>query len=139
MVLKFKDRGKSYCGCVLKFLKCPAKVPGQMYNVATSVAAHSPSFQKMRNHATQLRSYRGIWVISRMTRVALEEVISVLISSIRKTCMRIDLNTDVILSPTWQMTLKRTGVLIGFYNIICNAMCHCVKNEHSKLPYHNIM
>lgn len=94
------------------------EVPGQMYNVAASVVAHSPSFQKKRNHATQLQSYMGIRVINHMTRVALEEVISVLISSIRKKCRRIDLNADVILSPTWQMTLKRTGVLIGFYNII---------------------
>ena len=109
-----------------------------MFNVAASVAAHSPSFQKMRNHATQLRSYRGIRVINHMTSVALAKVISVLISSIRKKCMRTDLNADVILSPTWQMTLKRTGVLIGFYNIICNAMCHSVKNENSKLPYHNV-
>lgn len=95
----FKDRGKSHYGSVLKFLKCQAKCTSMQCSSKCSCSL--PFFfialvQKMRNHATQLPSYMGIRVIQHVTRVTLGEVISIPISAIKKKCMRIDLDSDVI-------------------------------------------
>ena len=66
----FKDRGKSHYGSVLKFLKCQAKCNSMQCSSKCSCSL--PFFfiavvQKMRNHTTQLPSYRGIRVIQHVT------------------------------------------------------------------------
>ena len=95
----FKDRGKSRYGSVSKFLKCQAKCTSMQRSSKCSCSL--PFFfialvQKMRNHATQLPSYKGMRVIQNVTRVTLGDVISIPLSAIKKKCMRIDLDSDVI-------------------------------------------